>query len=72
MMTAYKALGFDIKDYPNAYHLFFKFLGLGACSDPTTQYGLRGQFRLRLRHIGRREGDISQFHIHIIDEIRSK
>ena len=21
-MTAYKALGFDIKDYPNAYHLF--------------------------------------------------
>ena len=22
MMTAYKALGFDIKDYPNAYHLF--------------------------------------------------
>ncbi len=24
MMTAYKALGFDIKDYPNAYHLFEK------------------------------------------------
>ena len=22
MMTAYKALGFDIRDYPNAYHLF--------------------------------------------------
>lgn len=22
MMTAYKALGFDIADYPNAYHLF--------------------------------------------------
>ncbi len=22
MMTAYKALGFDIKDYPHAYHLF--------------------------------------------------
>lgn len=22
IMTAYKALGFDIKDYPNAYHLF--------------------------------------------------
>ena len=22
MMTAYKALGFDLKDYPNAYHLF--------------------------------------------------
>jgi dTDP-4-amino-4,6-dideoxygalactose transaminase len=22
MMTAYKALGFDIKDYPNAYHQF--------------------------------------------------
>lgn len=22
LMTAYKALGFDIKDYPNAYHLF--------------------------------------------------
>ena len=22
MMTAYKALGFDIKDYPNAYHFF--------------------------------------------------
>lgn len=22
MMTAYKALGFDIKDYPNAYHMF--------------------------------------------------
>ena len=22
MMTGYKALGFDIKDYPNAYHLF--------------------------------------------------
>ena len=22
MMTAYKALGFNIKDYPNAYHLF--------------------------------------------------
>ena len=22
MITAYKALGFDIKDYPNAYHLF--------------------------------------------------
>ena len=22
MMTAYKALGFDIEDYPNAYHLF--------------------------------------------------
>ena len=22
MMTAYKAMGFDIKDYPNAYHLF--------------------------------------------------
>ena len=22
MMKAYKALGFDIKDYPNAYHLF--------------------------------------------------
>ena len=22
MMTAYKALGFDIKDYPNAYYLF--------------------------------------------------
>ena len=22
MMTAYKALGFDIKNYPNAYHLF--------------------------------------------------
>ena len=22
MMTAYRALGFDIKDYPNAYHLF--------------------------------------------------
>ena len=22
MMTAYKALGFDFKDYPNAYHLF--------------------------------------------------
>ena len=22
MMTAYKALGFDIKDYPNAFHLF--------------------------------------------------
>ena len=22
MMTAYKALDFDIKDYPNAYHLF--------------------------------------------------
>ena len=22
MMTAYQALGFDIKDYPNAYHLF--------------------------------------------------
>ena len=22
MMTSYKALGFDIKDYPNAYHLF--------------------------------------------------
>ena len=22
MMTAYEALGFDIKDYPNAYHLF--------------------------------------------------
>ena len=21
-MTAYRALGFDIKDYPNAYHLF--------------------------------------------------
>ena len=21
-MTAYKSLGFDIKDYPNAYHLF--------------------------------------------------
>ena len=22
MMTAYKALGYDIKDYPNAFHLF--------------------------------------------------
>mgnify|MGYP000528698507 len=22
MMTAYKALGFNIKNYPNAYHLF--------------------------------------------------
>jgi dTDP-4-amino-4,6-dideoxygalactose transaminase len=22
MMTAYKALGFDIKDYPNAYEYF--------------------------------------------------
>ena len=22
MMTAYKALGFDISDFPNAYHLF--------------------------------------------------
>lgn len=22
MMTAYKALGLDIKDYPNAFHLF--------------------------------------------------
>ena len=22
MMTAYKALGFDIKDYPNAYNQF--------------------------------------------------
>lgn len=22
MMTAYKALGFDIEDYPNAYHLY--------------------------------------------------
>jgi len=22
MMTAYKTLGFDIKNYPNAYHLF--------------------------------------------------
>ena len=22
MMTAYKVLGFDIADYPNAYHLF--------------------------------------------------
>ena len=22
MMTAYKALGFDIADYPNAYHLY--------------------------------------------------
>ena len=22
MMTAYKNLGFDIKDYPNAYHLY--------------------------------------------------
>lgn len=22
LMTAYKALGFDIKNYPNAYHLF--------------------------------------------------
>lgn len=22
MMTAYKALGFDIKDYPNAYNLY--------------------------------------------------
>ena len=22
MMTAYKALGFDISNYPNAYHLF--------------------------------------------------
>ena len=22
MMTAYKALGFDIKDFPNAYYLF--------------------------------------------------
>ena len=22
MMTAYKALGFDITNYPNAYHLF--------------------------------------------------
>ena len=22
MMTAYKSLGFDIKDYPDAYHLF--------------------------------------------------
>ena len=22
MMTAYKSLGFDIKDYPNAYHQF--------------------------------------------------
>ena len=22
MMTAYKALGFDIKDFPNAFHLF--------------------------------------------------
>ena len=22
MMTAYKALGFDIKDFPNAYHLY--------------------------------------------------
>jgi dTDP-4-amino-4,6-dideoxygalactose transaminase len=22
MMTAYKALGFDIKDYPNAYQYF--------------------------------------------------
>jgi dTDP-4-amino-4,6-dideoxygalactose transaminase len=22
MMTAYKALGFDIEDFPNAYHLF--------------------------------------------------
>lgn len=22
MMTAYKNLGFDIKDYPNAYHMF--------------------------------------------------
>ena len=22
MMTAYKALGFDIKDFPNAYNLF--------------------------------------------------
>ena len=22
MMTAYKSLGFDIKDYPNAYKLF--------------------------------------------------
>ena len=22
MMTAYKALGFDIANYPNAYHLF--------------------------------------------------
>ena len=22
MLTAYKNLGFDIKDYPNAYHLY--------------------------------------------------
>ena len=22
MMTAYKALGFDIKDYPNAYEMY--------------------------------------------------
>lgn len=22
MMTAYKALGFDIKDFPNAYYMF--------------------------------------------------
>ena len=22
MMTGYKALGFDIKDFPNAYHMY--------------------------------------------------
>ena len=28
MMTAYKALGFDIKDYPNAYNLFVNEISL--------------------------------------------
>ena len=28
MMTAYKALGFDIKDYPNAYNMFVNELTL--------------------------------------------
>ena len=28
MMTAYKALGFDIKDYPNVYNMFVNELTL--------------------------------------------
>ena len=41
MMTAYKALGFDIKDYPNAFHLFENeiTLPLNTCmSDEDVEY----------------------------------
>ena len=37
MHTAYKNLGFDIKDYPNAYHLFENELSLPIYSTLTDE-----------------------------------